>query len=154
MKQDLSKPIPLSVKKLAKAFSFLHCGIWHGLESCITLKEVEDKLKSKTDLPNKPYTFPIWKHFEEQEFRDFHAGRIAYLVLNPASDPISVDVGIPSMGCFPSWGIDDGNHRLSAAIVRGDETILVNFSGAEPEIRAFIKRYSPRVSKRVLTKPS
>lgn len=59
-----------------------------------------------------------------------HAGRIAYLVLNRASDPISIDVGIPSMGYDgPEWGVSDGNHRLAAAIFRGDDTILADIDG-------------------------
>lgn len=59
-----------------------------------------------------------------------HAGRIAYLVKNPASDPIWIDVGCPALGYWgPSWMVTDGNHRLAAAIYRGDETIAALVDG-------------------------
>lgn len=61
---------------------------------------------------------------------DDHAARIAYLVENPATDPIAIDVGVPALGYWgPSWMITDGNHRLAAAIYRGDATILALVDG-------------------------
>ena len=61
---------------------------------------------------------------------DDHAGRIAYLVLNIATDAISLDVGCPSLGLpTPSWPVLDGNHRLAAAIFRKDVTILGSVDG-------------------------
>lgn len=60
-----------------------------------------------------------------------HAGRIAYLVQNMASDPISVDVGAPDLGCHVEWPVVDGNHRLAAALYRGDATLAVSWSGSE-----------------------
>lgn len=59
-----------------------------------------------------------------------HAGRIAYLVVNTASDPIDLDVGVPEMGSEVAWPVVDGNHRLAAAIFRGDVHIDVNWSGS------------------------
>lgn len=59
---------------------------------------------------------------------DDHAARIAFLVNNPAVDPISIDVGIPSMTAT-AWPILDGNHRVAAAIFRGDLTINAEVSG-------------------------
>lgn len=59
-----------------------------------------------------------------------HAGRIAYLVRNRASDPISIDVGCPALGYWgPKWMVVDGNHRLAAAIYRGDLTISALVDG-------------------------
>lgn len=59
-----------------------------------------------------------------------HAGRIAYLVRNRASDPISIDVGCPALGYWgPKWMVVDGNHRLAAAIYRGDFTISALVDG-------------------------
>lgn len=59
-----------------------------------------------------------------------HAERIAYLIVNESEVPIHVDVGLenPTGIRHP---IIDGNHRLSAAILRGDEVILAYVSGAE-----------------------
>lgn len=58
-----------------------------------------------------------------------HARRIAYLVEHGWSDAIEVDVGTPSMGCFPGWPVADGNHRVYAAAVRGDAAIMVTVAG-------------------------
>lgn len=57
-----------------------------------------------------------------------HAARIAWLVLNPAPDPIEIDVG---GGAFrPRWIVSDGNHRLYAACIRGDSHIPASISGS------------------------
>lgn len=61
---------------------------------------------------------------------DDHPARIAYLVLNPASDPIELDIGCPSLGYWgPSWPVLDGNHRLAAAIYRKDDSIAALVAG-------------------------
>ncbi|MBG6083188.1 hypothetical protein [Rubrivivax gelatinosus] len=59
-----------------------------------------------------------------------HVGRIRYLAHSGWSDAIELDVGCPVLGyAGPAWPCVDGNHRLSAAILRGDATILVDVSG-------------------------
>lgn len=58
-----------------------------------------------------------------------HAERIAYLVVHGWDEPIEVDVGIPAFGCFPPWFVDDGNHRLAAAVVAGHEFIEASVAG-------------------------
>ena len=60
---------------------------------------------------------------------DDHAGRIAYLVKNEAQDPIQIDVGVPSMNCHVEWFIQDGNHRLAAAIYAERTTIKADVGG-------------------------
>lgn len=67
--------------------------------------------------------------------KDDPAGRIAYLVLNKAEDPIEIDVG--SLGCFNEWIIIDGNHRFAAALLRGDPEILCHISGEAAYIEHF-----------------
>lgn len=70
------------------------------------------------------------RRFAPEPGRDDHAARIAYLVENPATDPIAIDVGVPALGYWgPSWMITDGNHRLAAAIYRGDATISALVDG-------------------------
>jgi hypothetical protein len=59
-----------------------------------------------------------------------HAARIAFLILNEDATPIEIDVGVPHMGCHVEWIIEDGNHRLAAAIFRKDEYIKANISGS------------------------
>jgi len=58
-----------------------------------------------------------------------HAARIAYFIMNGFEDPISLDVGIPSMGYSMDWILTDGNHRLAAAIFSNLATVPVEFSG-------------------------
>lgn len=140
----IEEPVTLSVKKLAKDFSFTKYPIWGGLEDVISIREVKERLaagRSEGPLPKVPNKGFPYDAETDYEFRKYHVGRIAYLVKHPATDPISIDVGIPSLGMTVAWQIDDGNHRLSAAIVRGDKTILAVFSGEEKEIKRFIKRY-------------
>lgn len=61
--------------------------------------------------------------------REYHIGRVAHFVVNGWDDAIELDVGIPSMGYFPAWPIQDGNHRFAAAVYRGDESILADVAG-------------------------
>lgn len=61
---------------------------------------------------------------------ELHAGRIAYFVKHGWKDAIHIDVGVPSLGCHVWWPVQDGNHRLAAAIYRGDKTILANVDGS------------------------
>jgi hypothetical protein len=58
-----------------------------------------------------------------------HAGRIRYLAKHGWKDPIQLDAGIPSLNCYVDWPIQDGNHRLAAAILRGDDGILAQVAG-------------------------
>jgi hypothetical protein len=62
--------------------------------------------------------------------REYNIARIAWLARNgwdDTKDPISLDVYPDSMTDWPA--IVDGNHRFSAAIVNGMETIRINPSG-------------------------
>lgn len=61
--------------------------------------------------------------------REQHIERIAWLVVHGWTDPIQIDVGVPSLGCWVKWPVVDGNHRLAAAIFRRDEHIQADLSG-------------------------
>lgn len=58
-----------------------------------------------------------------------HAQRVAFLVVNPADDPIEIDVGVPVLGYNPDWMVLDGNHRLAAAIYANREFIAATVTG-------------------------
>lgn len=60
---------------------------------------------------------------------DDHAGRIAWLMAHPSQEPIEIDVGVPGLGCHVDWFVQDGNHRLAAALMRGEPTIMACVSG-------------------------
>ena len=63
---------------------------------------------------------------------DRHAARIAWMIVQGWQDPIAIDVGVPEMGAGVEWPVVDGNHRLGAAIWRGDTHILAELSGSIP----------------------
>ena len=65
-------------------------------------------------------------------FTQFHVERIAYLVVHPDLKPlrISVYTGSPELV--------DGNHRLAAAIYRGDETIKIDFPGSTGQLKQWL----------------
>lgn len=70
--------------------------------------------------------------------RETHIRRVAYLAVHGWEDPIEVDLGIPSMNFLPDWPIQDGNHRLAAAIFRGDRSIMAEVSGESAWIKKFV----------------
>lgn len=65
--------------------------------------------------------------------RECDITRIAYFVANhwdtPAIDPHPVVVDLGVFDFVPAWPVVDGNHRLAAALVRGDEFIDVSTAG-------------------------
>lgn len=68
------------------------------------------------------------KKWDYTDNRESNIARIAYFYEFGWNDPIHIDVGIPSLDYY-EIKIDDGNHRLYAAILRGDKTILADISG-------------------------
>ncbi len=61
--------------------------------------------------------------------REAHLGRIAWFAVHGWPDPISIDVGVPALGHCPRWPVEDGNHRLAAAIFRMDASISAEIGG-------------------------
>jgi hypothetical protein len=109
--------IPLSVLEKWSPFSV---PIWRGMKTAMTHAEVEKCIAEKQ----------FYTHLCSLKTRTQHAMRIAYLVINKASDAIQIDVGVPELSCHVDWPIQDGHHRLAAAFYRGDETILADVSGS------------------------
>ncbi len=58
-----------------------------------------------------------------------HSRRVAYLVVHGRENAIEVDFGVPVMGLHVYAPVQDGYHRLAAAIYRGDEFILASVGG-------------------------
>lgn len=70
--------------------------------------------------------------------------RVAHLVVNPDPWPISIEVTSPC----GAWTIEDGYHRLAAAIYRRDLTILVGLSGyVDARDHCFPKRVPIKLQK-------
>lgn len=73
-----------------------------------------------------------WDGIEPGSYREAlaHVGRVRYLMQFGWDDAIELDVGIPVLNYSgPEWKVIDGNHRLAAAALRGDEHILVTVGG-------------------------
>lgn len=66
-----------------------------------------------------------------------HAERVAWYYVQglSAEDCIEIDVGVPSLGCFVTEPVQDGNHRLAAALIRGDPGIPCSIGGSDEEVR-------------------
>lgn len=81
---------------------------------------------------------PLWTDFAfgrteltEEDNRIRHIQKIAWFVVNGFDDPISLEVGSQSLGVLPPEHIvDDGNHRLAAAIMRKEKTIKAKIGGS------------------------
>lgn len=112
-------PRQVPVHALLMCSPFDNC-VWDTLKSPITRNEIAKALSERTEIQEGDNSY--WE-------REQHIAQIAYFVENPSSDPISVDVGCPSLHYYRDWLVTDGHHRLAAAIFRGDETILADVSG-------------------------
>ncbi len=96
--------------------------VWYGCRPEISFTEVQDCI-NRGDLESAPYEFiSVVKSIEDWP-RERHCQRVAWLVMNPAEDPIEIEIS--------ERGLDliDGNHRLHAAVFRGDRTVLCCFAG-------------------------
>lgn len=61
--------------------------------------------------------------------REEHIARVAHLVVHGWEGAVEVDVGVPALRCHVAWPLTDGNHRLAAALVRGDRFISASVAG-------------------------
>jgi hypothetical protein len=89
------------------------------------------------DFDVRPWT-TVKDDMDPKVHRDFHISRIAYLVSHaaPVDDSYPVLIAIAPDRVW----VYDGNHRLAAAIVRGDETMIVGISSYDA---AQIQKYFP-----------
>ena len=81
----------------------------------------------------------VMKAVEEKQFNtgyDYsekdtvsHIRRIAYFYVHGWTDAVVIDVGCPSLGYTNGNPVIDGNHRLYAASLRGNDTILCSIEG-------------------------
>lgn len=126
----------VDVKTLSKLVNPLAC--WRDLESPITVDEVLECVKNgKEELIKTPTPFENLyggqssEILTTQEMRERHIKKVAFFVKNEIEMPVSIDVGIPSLGAHIDYIIDDGNHRLAGAIIKGAKTVKCKIGGAE-----------------------
>ena len=114
-------------------------GCWPELEKPITIKEVRECLEcGEEELVTTPLALEL-SFFDEPLdagfLRQNHIKKIAYFAKNTPIKSIQMDVGIPSLGCFAGYFIEDGNHRFAGAIVAGRDTIQCCISGSVDHIK-------------------
>jgi hypothetical protein len=113
----------LSVQKLLD-----FCNPFSGI--CWDIKEISFSDVEKAIANSKSESAPFSSGKSSKIWsRNKHIERIAYLVVNYNNEPINIDVGIPSLGYGIEWPVIDGNHRLAAAIFRGEKSIAAYCSG-------------------------
>ena len=89
----------------------------------------KDGVKQAIETGNLRSAPVLTASIHKPEPASVHEARIAWLVKHGHEDTIQLDVGVPSLGCHVNWIVIDGNHRLAAAIYRGDETIDCTIGG-------------------------
>jgi hypothetical protein len=113
----------LSVTRLAERFNPLSDSPW-GLPE-IRAAEIRAAIASEEFCPERHPNGLSGNYWS----REKHISRIAFLAVHGWAEPIDINVGVPSLGCIVDWPISDGNHRLCAAIVRGDGHIAASVGG-------------------------
>lgn len=109
-------------------------GCWIELDYPITKKEVLECVKNKQEELTQT---PIWTEIAfnhvkltKEAIRLNHIKKIAYFVVNDIQDPISLEVGVPELNVYIDYIVDDGNHRLAAAIIKNQKIIKATLSGS------------------------
>lgn len=77
----------------------------------------------------KAESFSTCKRSQDWTTRE-HIERIAYLAVHGWERAIDIDVGVPALQCHVNWPVQDGNHRVAAAVVRQDASILACVGGS------------------------
>tara|TARA_B100000700_G_scaffold68939_1_gene76338 strand:- start:12323 stop:14164 length:1842 start_codon:yes stop_codon:yes gene_type:complete len=146
----------IPVEELSERCDVWSC--WQHLDNPITEKEIEECLKrNKAELIDTEI-LENKKPINKKKLRLAHIKKIAYFVKNRFDNPIDIDVGVPELNA-PNLGhiIMDGNHRLAAAIYRGDKNIKANIHGSTDYIKeiglyypnAFLLAFEDIISKPV-----
>lgn len=94
----------------------------------ISTDEVQNAIADK-QLNNQPHEPNVMKPAS----KEYHIQRIAYLVIHPDHNPITI---VPTRE--GSFTLDDGFHRLMAAIYRGDRIIKVEFGGTKQQLARWL----------------
>ena len=116
-------PVRIPVEAIQRLCDPFHSCVWGDF--VVTREMVMDAL-----VHNRFCEEPMSAWTKEQHCRaKSHAERIAYLAYNGWDDAIQIDVGVPGLNCYVDWPVQDGNHRLAAAIFRGDYLIKVFVDG-------------------------
>jgi hypothetical protein len=119
---------PVSVKlSLLNGYNPLTIELFEG--KCLRVEDITKAINEKRFYKYDTFYCNYEKYIEW----------VADLVVNPNDEPISMDFGVIDM-TTTFWPIDNKDSlKLAAASYRGDESILVNFSGSLLFIAAFLQ---------------
>lgn len=71
----------------------------------------------------------VAKYPQKNGDKTYHEQRIAYFLTVLQRDPIWMDVGIPALDYYPNDVIEDGWHRICAAMILHRKTIFARIGG-------------------------
>lgn len=119
----------LLVSELERIFGVVSHGRWMDINTPITKMEVLEFLNTNPTLPAlaSGYCCKFGNDGDktEDDFRREHLVRIAWLIRNPHTwEPIFLDENQ-----FSTVTLEDGHHRVYAAVFTGQRTIDVEYSG-------------------------
>ena len=124
----------IPVENIARVCNPLVANPWQGSRKDLT--DLVSQCLKNNDLLDEPWEANAPSKLDRLSFDEYsmkmdlhNARRIAYLIVYGWNDWINFDVGVPSLGCYVDWIVIDGNHRLAAAIYKGDEAIRVSIDG-------------------------
>lgn len=135
--------ILLPVQHIARHAHPLRDPPWPDLRVCVDEQLIRqaycDLISGRAD-PNA-FSRPL----SDRQYLDgrHHAGRVAWLAMNGWPDTISIDATDITRGL---WPVSDGNHRLAAALLRGDTHIEAEIGGFESDV---IAHFGPAVASQV-----
>lgn len=113
-------------------------GCWAEQETAIHPSEIQACLDAGEEAL---VDTPLWtevlfrKTVTVDENRKRHIQKVAFFVKNPPSEPISIDVGAPSLGYYSSHLVDDGNHRLAGCHLGKVRFMAVHVGGEVSEAK-------------------
>jgi hypothetical protein len=98
-------------------------GCWRDIDKPLTLEDVTAALQEEALEPPRSTSFQAALQMSDDEQtlarnRQAHARKVAWFVKNGFQQPLGIDVGVPSLRCHVQHIVQDGNHRLAAAIYR------------------------------------
>jgi hypothetical protein len=132
---DYGKPLKIKLPKLTKVWNPFHHSIWMKIDKPVSRKEIAEAIKNQQFIsPDTPKKMEdIW----DASSREGHIQRIAWFVCNFSDKfPISIDFGIRG---HCNLHVDDGNHRLAAAIFLRRKTITAVCGGEIAEIDRYLE---------------
>lgn len=96
-------------------------GCWRDIDSRIRLEEIDECLAKGEERLHEPTSWAVLLRLTPEQAlqrRREHIQKIAWFVRNGFQEPLEVDVGVPFLGCHVEHKVQDGNHRLAAALYR------------------------------------